>query len=108
MPSRFINELQKNLIDFNDSSYFSESKYMEEFIDDNQSGEDGYQIYDEGESFIDSNKDGEWKTLTDIKNSSSDVSCVAGQMPRIIGLAYASKLYRNNNDLDYNHDFLDK
>ena len=35
MPSRFINELPKNLIDFNDSSYFSESKYMEEFIHDN-------------------------------------------------------------------------
>ena len=35
MPSRFISELPKNLIDFNDSSYFSESKYMEEFIHDN-------------------------------------------------------------------------
>jgi len=51
------------------------------------------------------NRKGEWKTLTDIKNSSSDVSCVAGQMPRIVGLAYASKLYRNNKDLDNNHDF---
>jgi len=51
------------------------------------------------------NRKGEWQTLTDIKNSSSDVSCVAGQMPRIVGLAYASKLYRNNKDLDNNHDF---
>jgi len=51
------------------------------------------------------NRYGDWKTLTDIKNSSSDISCVAGQMPRIIGLGYASKLYRNNKELSQNHDF---
>ena len=45
------------------------------------------------------NNSGEWKTLTDMKNSSSDISCVSGQMPRIVGLAYASKLYRKNNEL---------
>ncbi|XOV93682.1 MAG: thiamine pyrophosphate-dependent enzyme [Bacteroidota bacterium] len=48
---------------------------------------------------------GEWKTLTDIKNSSSDISCTAAQMPRLIGLAYASKLYRNNPDLKDFKDF---
>jgi 2-oxoisovalerate dehydrogenase E1 component len=41
------------------------------------------------------NKDGSWKILTNIKNSSSDVSPIAGQMPRLLGLAYASKLFRN-------------
>ena len=45
------------------------------------------------------NNSGEWKTLTDMKNSSSDVSCVSGQMPRIVGLAYASKLFRENKEL---------
>lgn len=45
------------------------------------------------------NKKGEWKTLTDMKNSSSDISPTAGQMPRLVGLGYASKLYRNNPDL---------
>ncbi|MEI6576293.1 MAG: thiamine pyrophosphate-dependent enzyme [Bacteroidota bacterium] len=38
---------------------------------------------------------GNWKNLTDQKNSSADVSPTAGQMPRLLGLALASKLYRN-------------
>lgn len=42
---------------------------------------------------------GEWKDLTKMKNSSSDISNTGGQMPRLLGLAYASKLYRNNPDL---------
>jgi pyruvate/2-oxoglutarate/acetoin dehydrogenase E1 component/TPP-dependent pyruvate/acetoin dehydrogenase alpha subunit len=40
--------------------------------------------------------DGSWKDLTKIKNSSADISPTAGQMPRLVGLAYASKLYRQN------------
>tara|TARA_B100000809_G_scaffold252094_1_gene286391 strand:- start:15945 stop:18401 length:2457 start_codon:yes stop_codon:yes gene_type:complete len=40
-------------------------------------------------------KNGEWKDLTKQYNTSSDVSCTAAQMPRLVGLAYASKLYRN-------------
>ena len=51
------------------------------------------------------NSSGNWKTLTDMKNSASDVSCVSGQMPRIIGLGYASKLYRENKDLGQMHNF---
>ncbi len=43
------------------------------------------------------NKDGSWKNLTELKNSSSDVSCTASQMPRLLGLAQASKLYRKLN-----------
>src|SRR5688500_9441526 len=42
---------------------------------------------------------GELKNLTQLKNSSSDISPTAGQMPRLLGMAYASKLFRNNSDL---------
>jgi 2-oxoisovalerate dehydrogenase E1 component len=45
------------------------------------------------------NQDGTWRDLTKQKNSSSDISPTAGQMPRLLGLAYASKLFRNNKDL---------
>ncbi|MBL7860971.1 MAG: transketolase [Cyclobacteriaceae bacterium] len=39
---------------------------------------------------------GAFKNLAQIKNSSSDISPTAGQMPRLVGLAYASKLFKNN------------
>ncbi|MDQ1297313.1 MAG: hypothetical protein QG611_1295 [Bacteroidota bacterium] len=45
------------------------------------------------------NPDGTWRDLTRQKNSSSDISPTAGQMPRLLGLAYASKLFRQNKDL---------
>ncbi|MEQ9049294.1 MAG: thiamine pyrophosphate-dependent enzyme [Marinoscillum sp.] len=51
------------------------------------------------------NSKGEWRTLTDIKNSSSDISPTAAQMPRLIGLGWASKLYRNNPNLKDYKDF---
>jgi len=41
------------------------------------------------------NKDGSWKNLTAQKNSSADISPTAGQMPRLLGLAQASKVFRN-------------
>ncbi len=41
------------------------------------------------------NSDGTWKDLTAMKNSSADISPTGGQMPRLLGLAYASKLYRS-------------
>lgn len=41
------------------------------------------------------NADGSWKDLTQQKNSSADISPTAGQMPRLVGLAQASKIYRN-------------
>lgn len=47
-----------------------------------------------GTRLLDEN--GEWKDQTSMKNSSSDISNTGGQMPRLLGLAYASKLYRNN------------
>ncbi|MEJ6793214.1 MAG: thiamine pyrophosphate-dependent enzyme [Lacinutrix sp.] len=43
---------------------------------------------------------GNWNNLTKQKNSSSDISPTAGQMPRLLGLAQASKIYRNVNGID--------
>lgn len=42
------------------------------------------------------NDDGTWKALKNQKNSSSDISPTAGQMLRLVGLAHASKYYRQN------------
>jgi len=42
---------------------------------------------------------GMWKNLAEQKNSSADISPTAGQMPRLVGLAEASKHYRNNKGL---------
>jgi pyruvate/2-oxoglutarate/acetoin dehydrogenase E1 component/TPP-dependent pyruvate/acetoin dehydrogenase alpha subunit len=41
------------------------------------------------------NDDGSWKDLTKQKNSSADISPTAAQMPRMLGLAQASSMYRN-------------
>lgn len=43
---------------------------------------------------------GNWKNLTEQKNSSADISPTAGQMPRLLGLAQASKIYRNVDGID--------
>ncbi len=45
-------------------------------------------------------KDGTWRDLTAQKNSSADISPTAGQMPRLLGLAQASKIYRNVAGID--------
>ena len=42
---------------------------------------------------------GEFLRSVDMPNSTADVSNVAGWMPRLVGLAYASKLYRQNPQL---------
>ncbi len=47
------------------------------------------------------NDKGEWLDQTKMYNTVCDVSSTAGQMPRAIGLAYASKLYRENPNLQY-------
>ena len=44
--------------------------------------------------------EGNWKNLTQQKNSSADISPTAGQMPRLLGLAQASKIYRNVKGID--------
>ena len=45
------------------------------------------------------NPDGSWKRLSEMKNSAADLSPVAGQMPRLVGLGYASRLFRENPSL---------
>ncbi len=51
------------------------------------------------------NEDGSWKNLTLQQNSSPDISPTAGQMPRLLGLAQASKIYRNVKDSDSESNF---
>ncbi|TCD08333.1 transketolase [Pedobacter frigidisoli] len=51
------------------------------------------------------NEDGSWNDLTQIKNCSSDISPTGGQMARLVGLAYASKLFRENKELSYLKNF---
>ncbi|MBS1940209.1 MAG: transketolase [Bacteroidetes bacterium] len=51
---------------------------------------------------------GEWKDLTAQYNSSPDMSPTAGQMPRLLGLAQASKMFRQNEALHKYTRFSDK
>ena len=44
-------------------------------------------------------EDGNLTALAHSKNSSSDISPTASQMPRLLGMAYASKLFRQNPEL---------
>ncbi|MCB0509750.1 MAG: transketolase, partial [Bacteroidetes bacterium] len=53
--------------------------------------------------FID--EKGEWLDLKNRYNTAADISSTAGQMPRAIGLALASKFYRNNKDLQGENPF---
>lgn len=48
---------------------------------------------------------GRWKRLVENKNVAADLSPTAAQMPRLVGLAYASKLYRENPQLAALQDF---
>jgi pyruvate/2-oxoglutarate/acetoin dehydrogenase E1 component/TPP-dependent pyruvate/acetoin dehydrogenase alpha subunit len=50
-------------------------------------------------------EDGNFKNLATSKNSSADISPTAGQMPRLVGLAYASKLFRQNEALHQYEQF---
>ncbi|MBT8303363.1 MAG: transketolase, partial [Bacteroidia bacterium] len=47
-------------------------------------------------------ENGNWKDLTALKNSSPDISPTASQMPRLLGLAQASKIFRNVDGIDTN------
>jgi pyruvate/2-oxoglutarate/acetoin dehydrogenase E1 component/TPP-dependent pyruvate/acetoin dehydrogenase alpha subunit len=51
------------------------------------------------------NDDGTWKNLTEQKNSSADISPTAAQMPRLLGLAQASKIYRHNSEISNKANF---
>ena len=59
----------------------------------------GGRVFNNHFSVANINSDGTWKDLTKQKNSSADISPTAGQMPRLLGLAYASKLFRLNKDI---------
>jgi TPP-dependent pyruvate/acetoin dehydrogenase alpha subunit len=48
---------------------------------------------------------GNWLNLTELNNSSSDISPTAAQMPRLVGLGLASKFYRKNKDLQHMTNF---
>jgi pyruvate/2-oxoglutarate/acetoin dehydrogenase E1 component/TPP-dependent pyruvate/acetoin dehydrogenase alpha subunit len=50
---------------------------------------------------------GKWKELTRQKNSSADISPTAGQMPRLLGLALASKIFRQHNQIPDSTHFSD-
>lgn len=51
--------------------------------------------------------DGSWKPQTAAFNLSADLSPTGSQMPRLVGLSYASKLYRQLDDLKSFHEFSD-
>lgn len=59
----------------------------------------GGRVFNNHFSVANINPDGTWRDLTKQKNSSADVSPTASQMPRLLGLAYASKLFRLNKEL---------
>ncbi|MFN8241556.1 MAG: thiamine pyrophosphate-dependent enzyme [Bacteroidales bacterium] len=59
----------------------------------------GGRVFNNHFSLPNINPDGTFRDLTIQKNSSADISPTAGQMPRLLGLAYASKLFRKNADL---------
>ena len=50
-------------------------------------------------------EDGTWKDLTKQYNSSADISPTAGQMPRLLGLAQASKIYRTEKSVQHKSNF---
>jgi pyruvate/2-oxoglutarate/acetoin dehydrogenase E1 component/TPP-dependent pyruvate/acetoin dehydrogenase alpha subunit len=53
-------------------------------------------------------KDGNWTSHKSMYNTSSDISCTAGQMARGLGLAMASNMYRNVDRLDKENNFSEK
>jgi len=54
------------------------------------------------------NPDGSWKNQVDFPNSFSDVSPTGAQMPRLVGLTYASRLYREIEGLHQFTQFSDR
>lgn len=52
--------------------------------------------------------EGQLENLTKRKNSTSDISSTAGQMPRLVGLGLASKYFRNNKELHQYNKLSDK
>ena len=53
------------------------------------------------------NENGDWLNLSELKNISSDIAPTAGQMPRALGLAFASKAFRNIKEIQHLTDLSD-
>jgi pyruvate/2-oxoglutarate/acetoin dehydrogenase E1 component/TPP-dependent pyruvate/acetoin dehydrogenase alpha subunit len=53
-------------------------------------------------------ENGQWLDQTKIYNSVCDISSTAGQIPRAVGLAYASKLFRKNKDIQHLTNFTNR
>lgn len=51
------------------------------------------------------NKEGSWRKQTEMKNTAADLSPTAAQMPKMLGLAQASKIYRELDSLKNSSDF---
>lgn len=51
------------------------------------------------------NEDGSWVNQAESMNCAADISTTGGHMPRLLGLAYASKLYRQNKELESFNQF---
>ncbi|MBI3159902.1 MAG: transketolase [Chloroflexi bacterium] len=51
------------------------------------------------------NPDGSWRNLMEIHNTSADLSPTGSQMPRLVGLTYASRLYRELPELKNSPQF---
>lgn len=49
--------------------------------------------------------EGNWTNQAETMNCAADISTTGGHMPRLLGLAYASKLYRQNKELEYLKNF---
>jgi len=49
--------------------------------------------------------EGNWKRLSEMKITAADLSPTAGQMPRLVGLAQASKIYRQHPELTRQNQF---
>ena len=54
------------------------------------------------------NPDGSWKSQTNMFNIAADISPTGSQMPRLVGLAHASRLYRELPELQGFQDFSNK
>ena len=51
------------------------------------------------------NDDGSWKDLREMKNSAGDISSTAAQVPKLVGLGYATKLFKENKALQEMEEF---
>ncbi len=85
-------------MDLYDAEQFWHQLYGNNDRDLNPTGSGG-RVFNNHFAVANVNFEGAFLDLTQQKNSSADISPTAGQMPRLLGLAYASKLFRQNKEL---------